>query len=107
MTPQNITSGFRVTGIYPTDRYGVLSKSPPRPATLCEWTALKFIPLFTPLHRSLCSLTPTSYSRKIPIHYDESLQGDESMSANSTDDSLPLEPSVQSSTLLCLVFENF
>ena len=36
MTPQNITSGFKVTGICPTDRYTVLPKSPPCPPTLCE-----------------------------------------------------------------------
>ena len=82
MIPQNLTSGFKVTGIYPTDSYRVLTKSPPRPPTLCKRTGLKFIPLFTPLHRSSCSLTPTSYSHKIPTHYDHSLQGDESMSAN-------------------------
>ena len=106
MTPQNITTGFKVTGIYPTNCYRVLPKSPPHPPTLCEQTGLKFIPLFTPLRCSSCSLTPTSYSHKITIQYDDSLQGDESMSANSTDDSLPLESSVQSSTLLCPVFEN-
>ena len=106
MTPQNITSGFKVTGIYPTDRYRLLPKIPHHPPTLCERTGLEFILLFTPLCHSICSLTPTSYSCKIPIHYDDSLQGDESMSANSTDDSLPSEPSVQSSTLLCPVFEN-
>ena len=106
MTPQIISTGFKVTGIYPTDCYRVLPKSPPRPPTLCERTGVKFIPLFTPLRCSSCSLTPTSYSRKIHIYYDDSLQGDKSMSANSTDDSLPSEPSVQSSTLPCPVFEN-
>ena len=50
MTPQNITSGFKVTGVYPVDRYKVLPKSPPKPPTLCERTGLKFIPLLTPLH---------------------------------------------------------
>ena len=106
ITPWNITCGFKVTGIYTTDHYRVLPKSPPRPPTLCEQTGLKFIPLFTPLRRSSCSLTPTSYSHTITIQYDDSLQGDESMSANSTDDSLPSEPSVQSSMLPRLVFEN-
>ena len=61
----------------------ILPKSPPCPPTFCEWTGLKFIPLFTPLHHSLYFLTPASYSHKIPIYYNDSLQGDESMSANS------------------------
>lgn len=50
MTPQNIMSGFKVTGVYPVDRYKVLPNSPPKPPTLCERTGLKFIPLLTPLH---------------------------------------------------------
>ena len=50
MTPQNIMAGFKVTGVYPVDRYKVLPKSPPKPPTLCERTGLKFIPLLTPLH---------------------------------------------------------
>lgn len=52
MTPHNIVSGFRTTGVYPTDRFKILTKTPPRHPTLCERTGLKFIPLFTPVHHS-------------------------------------------------------
>ena len=55
MTPENIMAGFRVTGVYPTDRFRILPKEP---LTLCERTGLKFIPLLTQFHsRTCCSCT--------------------------------------------------
>ncbi len=63
MIPNNIMAGFRVTGVFPTDKYKILPKSPPKPPTICERTGLRFIPLFTPLRRSI----PLSQS---PINID-------------------------------------
>ncbi len=66
MIPKNIMAGFRVTGVFPTDRYKLLPKSPPKPPTLCERTGLRFIPLFTPLRHSTQlseqSVTPVSFN---------------------------------------------
>ena len=55
MTHLNIVAGFKVTGVYPTDRYRILPKSPSKPPTICEQTGIKFIPLFTALRQSIQS----------------------------------------------------
>ena len=78
--PSNIVSGFRITGIYPTDRYKVIPKSPSKP--LCEQTGLKNLCLLlyisSPLHHSSritvhknqSSVSPmySVHSHRIPIH---------------------------------------
>ena len=52
MIPNNIVAGFRVTGVFPVDRFKILPKSPQIKApSICERTGLKFIPLFTPIRR--------------------------------------------------------
>ena len=60
VTPSNITSGFRVTGIFPTDRYKLIPKHPSElhayVPSLCKRTGLKFIPLFTRM-----SISPTTH----------------------------------------------
>lgn len=66
--PTNIVSGFRITGIYPTNRYQVIPKCPSKPSSLCERTGLKFIPLFTPVHQ----LSPLHYSSRITVHKNQS-----------------------------------
>ena len=56
MTPANIVSGLKITGIYPTDRSVVIPAKGPVPekySSICERTGLKFIPLFTPVRQSL------------------------------------------------------
>ena len=68
MTPENIMAGFRVTGVYPTDRFRILPKESTKPLTLCERTGLKFIPLLTPFHsRTRCSLA------RVPPESDKSM----------------------------------
>jgi hypothetical protein len=93
MTPENIMAGFRVTGVYPTDRYKVLPISSPKPSTLCERTGLKFIPLFTPLH----SRTPRTSFAPSP-----SLISDESMADNTLESfPSPIADSPSSQDLQC------
>ena len=53
MTPHNICKGFEVTGIYPINRHKILPKKSPKSSTLTERTGLKFLPLLTPVRRSL------------------------------------------------------
>ena len=75
MTPLNIVAGFKVTGVYPTDRYRILPKSPPKTPTICERTGLKFIPLFTPVRQSM-------QSSKYTLSYKESVSESEDLSLN-------------------------
>ena len=56
MTPSNIMAGFKVTGVYPLNRYAVLPCDKV-PMSLTERTGLKFIPFYTPTR-----------SRRIPLH---------------------------------------
>ena len=59
MIPSNILGGFQTTGIYPTDYYAVIPKSPEKsPPSICKRTGLS-IPLFTPVRQSL---TPCHHS---------------------------------------------
>jgi hypothetical protein len=51
MSQTNIVAGFRVTGVYPVDRYKILTKRKSQPSTICQKTGLKFIPLITPIRR--------------------------------------------------------
>ncbi len=55
MTPNNIISGFRVTGVYPVNCYKILPTTPSKSPTICERTGLKFVPLLTPIRSSLQS----------------------------------------------------
>ena len=75
MTPLNTVAGFKVTGVYPTDRYRILPKSPPKPPTICERTGLKFIPLFTPVRQSI-------QSSKYTLSHEESVSESEDLSLN-------------------------
>ncbi len=52
MSMSNIISGFRMTGIYPFDRYA-LRPQEEKQTSIAECNGLKFIPMFTPKpHRS-------------------------------------------------------
>ena len=59
MTVKNITSGFKVTGIYPVDRCAVQvpgQKPSFRPESLAEKSGLAYVPLYSP--------APTRHSQK-------------------------------------------
>ena len=59
MTVKNITSGFKVTGIYPVDRCAVQvpgQKPSFRPESLAEKSGLAYVPLYSP--------APTHHSQK-------------------------------------------
>ena len=64
MTVKNITSGFKVTGVYPVDRNAVqVSGHKPtfRPESLAEKSGLAYIPLYSPApsrHRQKTRTTP-------------------------------------------------
>ena len=62
MTVKNITSGFKVTGVYPVDRNAVqVSGHKPtfRPESLAEKSGLAYIPLYSP-----CSSFPPQAKNK-------------------------------------------
>ena len=50
MSMQNIIAGFRITGVYPFDRYVLLPRESKR-VSLADRTGLKFIPLYSPARR--------------------------------------------------------
>ena len=54
MTISNVTSGFRVTGIYPVDREAVLG-SCFDPSTILDESGLAHIPLIIPVARHTAS----------------------------------------------------
>ena len=51
MTIQNISAGFRSTGIYPLNRNALLPPPQEEENSLAERTGLKFIPLYSPMKR--------------------------------------------------------
>ena len=55
MTISNITSGFKVTGIYPTDHQAILKLIPDSHSCIQEESGLAFIPLISPSIKSKCS----------------------------------------------------
>ena len=65
MTPSNIMAGFKITGVYPVNRYAILPREKDQ-VSLCERTGLKFIPFYTPT-RSRRILLPSH------VNYDDSL----------------------------------
>ena len=73
MTMKNIVSGFKVTGVYPVDRYAIKLPSERcqqsfRPESLVKESGLAYIPLYSP-HR--CA-TPTSSICHSTASYDDS-----------------------------------
>ena len=56
MTPSNITAGFKITGVYPLNRFTLLPPEDNEKQSLCERTGLNFIPFYTPRR-----------SRKVPL----------------------------------------
>ena len=55
MSISNITSGFKVTGIYPTDHQAILKLIPDSHSCIQEESGLAFIPLISPSIKSKCS----------------------------------------------------
>ena len=47
MTPSNIMAGFKITSVYPVNRYAILPCEKDQ-VSLCELTGLKFVPFYTP-----------------------------------------------------------
>ena len=73
MTMKNIVSGFKVTGVYPVDRYAIKlpserSQQSFRPESLAKESGLAYIPPYSP-HR--CA-TPTSSIYHSTTSYDDS-----------------------------------
>ena len=62
MTPSNIMGGFKLSGLYPLNRYAVIPKCIQAPSTLCEHTGLRFIPLLSPAAKHHLSLGETTSS---------------------------------------------
>lgn len=68
LTPENIISGFRVTGVYPFDRSVINAAvgkkteacSSFEPASLAERTGLHYIPLYSPARQPNTTLAKTS-----------------------------------------------
>lgn len=50
MTMNNITAGFRVTGVHPLNRNAVIEVEEDYTAHMKRDTSLKYIPLFSPVH---------------------------------------------------------
>ena len=55
MTISNITSGFKITGIYPTDHQAILKLIPDSHSRIQEESGLAFIPLISLSIKSKCS----------------------------------------------------
>ena len=55
MTISNITSGFKITGVYPTDRQALLKLIPDSYSVVQEESGLAFIPLISPSVKSKSS----------------------------------------------------
>ena len=56
LTPRNIVSGFRITGVYPADRSAIKLPSDEGPS-LAEKTGVAYIPLYTPAKRRISGST--------------------------------------------------
>ena len=54
MSMSNIFAGFRMTGIYPFDRYALRPQDDQQKKSIAERNGLKFIPMFTPKPRRSC-----------------------------------------------------
>ena len=66
MTVKNITSGFKVTGVYPVDKNAVQipgQKPAFKPESLAEKSGLAYIPLYSP--------APSRHSQKVMATYEE------------------------------------
>ena len=59
LTPKNIVSGFRTTGVYPPDRNAITLPSDVKQA-LAQKAGIAYIPLYTPAKRRITSFTPAS-----------------------------------------------
>ena len=57
MTPNNIMAGFKITGIYPLDRYKLIPHTMEK-NSLCERTGLQYIPFYTPRKSRQITLPP-------------------------------------------------
>ena len=60
MTPKNITSGFRITGVWPPNQNAIVL--PTDPSNLAAKSGVAYIPLFTPAKRRLSSSCSSSDS---------------------------------------------
>ena len=72
MTPKNILSGFRVTGIYPFNQERVKAEVPQTKPTLAERTGLAYIPLYSPVRKKVCSKYDATTRPTTPESSDES-----------------------------------
>ena len=61
MTIGNIMAGFKVTGVFPLDRYALIPTESAEKQSLCERTGLQYIPFYTPRKSRRITLpsTPT------------------------------------------------
>ena len=60
MTPSNITAGFKITVVYPINRFALLLCEYNEKQSLLEHTGLKFIPFYTPRRTRKIPLPSTS-----------------------------------------------
>lgn len=63
MSMKNVIAGFHTTGIFPFNRHALRTKdvtSKFDPSSLSKTTGLKYIPLYSPVRRSLAPLSPST-----------------------------------------------
>ena len=63
LTPKNIVSGFRTTGIYPPDRNAIMLPSDVK-QNLAQKAGIAYIPLYTPAKHRITPFTPASSTLK-------------------------------------------
>ena len=68
MTPRNIISGFRTTGVFPMNRQAIVLPQEAQKVSLSERTGLSYIPLYTPVKRhsrvQLSEKAATAYKKQ-------------------------------------------
>ena len=98
MTIKNITSGFKVTGVFPVDRFAIKlpedTKPVFKPEALAVQSGLAYIPLYSPAYRKSKRNPPGPFSTMEPCAEDSSL-----VSVNTSNDSSHMERSFSEDNL--------
>lgn len=69
LTPRNIISGFRTTGVYPPDRKAIKLPSEEMP-NLAQQTGIAYIPLYTPAKRRVSDLPSATFTEEEQEHFE-------------------------------------
>ena len=95
MSMSSVIAGFRTTGVYPFNRHALqpATDTPTsfNPASLCDRTGLKFIPLYSPARQRACGVTSSPCTNDAQsTEYQLFLDNDESRPATPSSVNLPL-----------------